>query len=161
LFIFYSDNGYAYGEHRNKAKNCLYEECIRVPMIISYPPMTKKAVVSQSFAAANIDAMATILDIAGVSPHDKINGKSLTPLLKNPTSSVRDEMLIEAYNNKILDKDYGIRTKQYTYIENATGEKELYDLIQDPYELINLASKPEYQTVVTTMSSKLAKMEVE
>lgn len=161
MVVFYSDNGYAYGEHRNKSKNCLYEECIRVPLIISYPPLTTKATVSQSFAAANIDVMATILDIAGVTPKNKINGVSLKPILENPTASVRDDFVIEVYNNKISGKDYGIRTKQYKYIENATGEKELYDLIQDPFELINLAGKPEYKTVVSTLSSKLAKMEVE
>jgi N-acetylglucosamine-6-sulfatase len=161
IFVFYSDNGYAYGEHRNKAKNCLYEECIHVPMIISYPKVTKKARISSDLTSANIDVMATLLDYAGVKPVKPINGRSLRPVLEGTGTAIRDAVLIEANNNQTNSKNYGIRTHQYKYIEDGTGETELYDLIQDPFELVNLTNDPAYISAKTDLSARLAKMKVE
>ncbi len=53
----------------------------------------------------------------------------------------------------------GLRTKRYTYVEYATGERELYDLRHDPYQLENLIGTPELDPVVeTTLRTQLAAM---
>jgi arylsulfatase A-like enzyme len=161
IFVFYSDNGYAYGEHRNRAKNCLYEECIHVPLIISFPKVTIGRKRSQSLTSANIDVMATLLDYAGVRLNKKIDGKSLRPILSGQKEIVRDAVLLEVYNNTLRGKSYGIRTKQYKYIENANGETELYDLVKDPYELVNVTSNASYALIKKELATKLAIMKHE
>lgn len=161
IFVFYSDNGYAYGEHRNKAKNCLYEECIHVPMIISYPKVTKTKATSSGLTSANIDVMATLLDFAGVESTRKIDGKSLRSVLSGQKNEIRDAVLIEANNNKTNSKNYGIRTKEYKYIEDGTGETELYDLTKDPYELENVTDDRIYAEIKKELAIRLSVMKLE
>lgn len=161
IFVYYSDNGHAYGEHRNKLKNCLYEECIHVPMIISYPKITTKAGTASGLTSANIDVMATVLDFAGAKPLRPINGKSLRSVLGDPKIAIRDAVLIEVNSNKLLQKNYGIRTKEYKYIEDGSGETELYDLTKDPYELLNLTNDPAFAQVKKELAARLAVMKLE
>lgn len=161
IFVFYSDNGYAYGEHRNKAKNCLYEECIHVPLIISFPRVTEDRKVSDGLTSANIDVTATLLDYAGVKTSKKIDGKSLRPILSAQKDGIRDAVLLEVNNNETASKNYGIRTKEYKYIENGTGETELYDLVKDPYELVNVTNIPAYAQAKKELHTKLSAMKLE
>lgn len=158
--IYYSDNGYAYGEHRDTSKNCLYEECARIPLIISYPKITTKPSVSQSFAT-NVDLTATILAITGVTPEAKINGKSLLPILSTPNKDLHEEILLEVNNNKTDKKDYAVRTKQYKFIERGSGETELYDMVQDPFELVNVRNQVGYQEIITRLEEKLVTLKSE
>ncbi len=155
--IFIGDNGFSWGEHRWSKKNCLYEECARVPLIISYPKLTKMASENSSFALS-IDIAPTIAQLAGIRIPVKVNGKSLAPLLTYPKSSVRSEFLLEAYNSKKGYKgiDYAIRTAEYKYAELSSGEKELYDLINDPFELQNQAANPAFSSTIRDLAGKLS-----
>lgn len=154
VIIFYSDNGYSYGEHKYVKKNCFYEECARTPMVISYPKLTTSAKISEEFAL-NIDLAPTIADLAGIRIPVKVNGKSLVPLLANPDANIRDVFLLEVRSGKENYTGNAIRTDQYKYTELNTGEKELYDLTNDPYELENKAANPEFVSIVQDLSARL------
>lgn len=160
--IFLGDNGFSWGEHRWSKKNCLYEECARVPLVISYPKLTKKAHENSSFVL-NIDIAPTIAQLAGVNIPVKVNGESLVPLLTDTAGSVRSEFLLEVYNSRKGYKniDYAIRTKAYKYTELSSSERELYDLTTDPYELVNQINNPTYAAIVKDLSVKLAELKVE
>jgi N-acetylglucosamine-6-sulfatase len=89
----------------------------------------------------------TFADLGGAKVPSFVDGRSLEPLLRaNPPASWRSAFLIEhrrsaeehPYVREIPKYDV-VRTSRYLYVEYpTTGEKELYDLKADPYELINV-----------------------
>lgn len=159
IIIFMSDNGYSFGDHRWTKKECSYDVCVAVDMIISYPKLTPNKKTSSEFAL-NIDLAPTILDLAGLAIPSSVNGKSLKPLLENPNTVIHDSFLIETYNNETKPKgeDYAIRSKEYMYNEMFNGERELYDLKKDPYELVNVAGSASYKNIIQQLSADIAAM---
>jgi N-acetylglucosamine-6-sulfatase len=160
VVIFYTDNGWSAGEHRHLQKRCFYEACIRTPFVISYPKLFPGGKTIDGFAL-NIDLAPTIAELAGVTIPVNINGRSLVPLLTGSTESVRDEILLEVQNQDQNFRGTGIRTKEYKYIELESGEKELYNLTLDPYELENQIKNPAYQSVIQDLAVKLAVIKAE
>jgi arylsulfatase A-like enzyme len=159
-FIFFtSDNGFEQGEHRiPRGKNRPYEESAHVPLFVRDPGVPVNAKTQK--LAINTDVAPTFADLAGLSfPAD---GRSLKPLLDSEEDvSWRSAILLEQLpvegssddgaNNeedgKAKSKAGGggrqgafeaIRTDDYKYVEYNNGEKELYDLKVDPYELDSL-----------------------
>lgn len=157
VIIFTSDNGYAWGEHRLTHKNCLYEECSRVPLVISYPPLTPTGSETQEFAL-NIDLAATILALTGVPlpENEKVDGKSLVPLLTDINAGVRDNFLLEVYSTgRTSPTSSALRTKQYKIIEYNNGAREFYDEVNDRYEEINAIDDPNYASIIQQLSPQL------
>ena len=146
LVIYTSDNGYSWGSHRWKPKECPYEECIRVPMIMRYPDLVMGAPRTDDRIVLNIDFAPTIADLAGVVPDTLINGTSVVPLLDNSATSWRTDFLNEHWNGKIPGNGLvkgKVNGATWKYIEyTTTGERELYDLDTDRYELTNRWNDP-------------------
>ncbi|MBV6432454.1 MAG: Multifunctional alkaline phosphatase superfamily protein PehA [Bryobacteraceae bacterium] len=140
VVIFTSDHGYFYGEHGlNYERRLAYEEAIRIPLLIRYPPAFRAGSRPEGFALS-IDIAPTALELAGV-PAPKAHGRPLTGELD------RDAFLIEYYSDtvfpRIRDMGYhAVRTRRWKYIhyERLEGMDELYDLQADPYELRNRGS---------------------
>ncbi len=160
MLIFLSDNGYTWGEHRMMdRKACPYEECIRVPLWIRAPGLAARR---DSSIVANIDLAPTIASWAGVTPVGLVNGKNLLPLLDNPSAPWRADLLIEHLKIGSQAPDMqGIRTTRYMYNELTTGERELYDLQTDPYQLVNVASVPANAVLVATLKARLTQLKLE
>jgi arylsulfatase A-like enzyme len=138
LVIFTSDNGFSNREHRWGGKQIPYEESIRVPMIVRLPGEIPPGTVSRALVS-NIDLAPTIADLAGAS--FSADGVSMRPLLIDPSSSVRDAVLLEHLRAVIPVPTYcGVRTSTFTFVHYVTGEEELYDLVRDPHQLRNVAS---------------------
>jgi N-acetylglucosamine-6-sulfatase len=138
LVIFTSDNGLSNGEHRWWGKQVPYEESIRVPMIVSLPGEIPANSVSDALVS-NVDLAPTIADFAGTSI--SADGVSMRPLLIDRSSSVRDSVLLEHVKRISPPPTYcGVRTSSFTFVHYVTGEEELYDLVQDPRQLENVAS---------------------
>jgi N-acetylglucosamine-6-sulfatase len=137
--VFTSDNGLLRGEHRLQRKSTPYEEAAGVPLVIRGPGVPRGTVRSQ--LVANNDFAPTFAAWAGVHAPDFVDGRSLTPLLRRePPDHWRTALLNEWYPEKRLNIPYywAIRTPSYAYVEWESGERELYDLRTDPYELRNL-----------------------
>src|SRR6185369_12367583 len=148
--VFLTDNGMTVGDHGfGISKNCPYEACIRVPYIF-YAPSLFPARVESRFAA-NIDLAPTFAELAGISYPDTVNGVSLVPLLKNePNVPWRTDLLFEHWPTEdgigsLIPEFYSVRNDQWKYVEYSTGEVELYDMVNDPYELQNVAGQKEYE----------------
>jgi N-acetylglucosamine-6-sulfatase len=160
VVIYLSDNGLTYGEHRlTGEKNCQFEECIKVPFVIYYPKLIKKPRVD-SHLVLNIDLAPTIADLAGIQLPPNVDGTSLVPLLDGTASTWRDTILFEHWRliegfGSIIPDFTGIRTGQWKYVEYVTGDTELYDLQNDPYEMNNLANSSEYTSVKADLAVKL------
>jgi N-acetylglucosamine-6-sulfatase len=152
IIVFYSDNGYSYGEHKFGGKNCYYEECSRVPFVISYPRLLQSEMKSDELVT-QLDLAPTIAELAGVEIPVPINGKSLVPLFSDPTANIRDSLLIEMRNNWY--EGYVIRKDDIKYVELSTNEKEFYDLAKDPYELVNQIKNPSYKSKIDELAAEL------
>jgi arylsulfatase A-like enzyme len=165
VFVFTSDNGFFFGEHGLTTERRLpYEESIRNPLIIRYPPVAR-AGSRPSGLALTVDLAPTLLELAGapVGPH--IQGRSLVALLRARPDDWRRSVLIEFYTYEnpfphLMDMDYrALRTERYKYIHwvRHPGLDELYDLEKDPFELRNLAADPSAAALRTQLRSELAR----
>src|SRR5439155_551801 len=86
LFVFTSDNGLAWGEHRQfNGKSCQYEECMRVPMVVRFDPLTGGTPsVDSVHPVLNIDLAPTAAEAAGLTDAPAIEGRSFLPVLSSP-----------------------------------------------------------------------------
>lgn len=160
LVFFLSDNGYLYGEHRVTGKRYPYEESMGVPFVVRYPPLVPEGQPFVSNALVqNVDIAATIAELAAI-PWGA-DGKSLVPLLSGQANSIRDGALLEhcqasTYPCRNLPSFNAVATADFKYVEYVTGERELYDLGADPYEIPNLAGQPEWADEQAQLASLLA-----
>lgn len=159
IVIYTSDQGFYLGEHGWFDKRFMYEESFRTPLIVKWPGVTNKKVVSNSMVQ-NLDYAETILDMAGVPIPSDMQGKSFVPVLKGmQKGNVHDALYYHFYENQEhkVAKHIGVRTDRYKLIyfyEN--NEWELYDLKKDKSEMNNLFGKPEYAKVQAMMKEQLA-----
>ena len=134
---FTSDNGWLAGVHRLKeGKDRVYEESAHVPLFVRGPGVLAGASVEE--LTLNTDFAPTFAELSGVE-FGGSDGRSLAPLLRGEEpGSWRTSVLLEGFVGK-GDRVYGaVRTKTHKYVEHENGEKELYDLANDPYELENV-----------------------
>ena len=164
VIVFTSDNGYFYGEHGLSVERRLaYEESIRMPLLMRYPPVVRAGTVRDEFAL-NIDLAPTLLELAGVSA-PIVDGRSLVPLLNGPGSDWRRSFLIEYYSDKVIPRvrqmGYkAVRTERWKYIHyyELDGMDELYDLTADPYEMKNIINQPEAGSTLEAMKRELERL---
>lgn len=171
--IFVSDNGFFFGEHRLLGGKFLaYEPATHVPFLIRGPGIRPGSETGE--LAANVDIAPTLLELARAEADKSIDGRSLVPYLEDSELRSRRPILFESFvetsdvegNGAISragdqsrarrgggatasllapPKDYaGIRLGPYKYIAWPSGEKELYDITRDPYELNNLVRIPNF-----------------
>lgn len=150
--IFYlSDNGKHYGEHRLDSKNTYFEEAVRVPFAIRYPPLIPSPY-SDNRVISNIDIAPTLYELAGLAIPEAVNGLSLVGLF-NPEIIWREGVLLEGWPPRGVYS--AIHTERYLYAETVDDIAELYDLELDPYELNNLAQDPAYQEIKDRLKTLL------
>ena len=105
---------------------------MKQPLVVRGPGIAPGTHVSQ--LTLNTDLYSTFSEIAGV-PEDR-DGRSLMPLLRDEALAWRNQVLLEKLTGGGATDFYGVRTDSgYKYVEYKNGEKELYDLQADPYEL--------------------------
>lgn len=153
VIVFTSDNGLAFGEHRWDRKSCPYEECIRVPLLVRLPGLAHR--VEPALVSA-VDLAPTILDLAGVRADGPLDGASLVPLLRGGPPPPQ-EVFLEFAGDPRVPAWRALRRPGWMYVELATGERELYDLRRDPFELVNLARDPDRADIVVDMADALAR----
>jgi len=138
VIIYTSDNGYEYGDHRLVGKISVYEGSIKVPLVMKGLgiPMNE----TRSELVNNLDVVASIEEIAGVTPGIVADGRSLIPVLLDGRAPWRSAILIEGGAKRYS----AVRTATRKYVHYVDGFEELYDLVTDPYELENKAHDPGY-----------------
>jgi hypothetical protein len=160
--VYTSDNGYHLGQHRFMgSKFRVYEEDIRVPLVISGPGVEAGATREQ--LAVNIDLVPTMVRWAGATSDRVMDGQSLMPLLREggENQNWRTDFLVELYHHLPPDQDgdviKAIRTEHEVYVEYASGFRELYDLRTDPYQLQNVYATAD-PAHVANLSARLAEL---
>lgn len=165
VLVFASDNGYFNGEHGLSVERRLaYEESIRIPLLVRYPPLVKPGTSIEPFALG-IDLAPTLLDLAGVASEPPLHGRSLVPLLCGEQVPWRKSFLIEYFTDRVFPRVrnmgyQAVRTGRYKYIRytELPGMEELYDLQADPYELRNLARDSVSGETLQSMQGELDRL---
>jgi arylsulfatase A-like enzyme len=163
VFVYTSDNGHFWGEHRFfYGKNYPYEESIRIPLLIRYPRMIAAARVDDR-AVLNIDIAPTLAELAGVPIPSAVDGASMVPLLRGEDGPWRTDFVVELWGTEGevvgLPTYAGVRSDDYLYVAYPSATTtELYDLVSDPNQLTNVAGDSAYQPTATAMAERLAEL---
>lgn len=158
LVIYVSDNGYSLGSHRNRWKDCAYEECIHLPLLIRWPGHASEGEIEA--LTGSIDIAPTIAEAAGIEPPVPVDGQSLVPLLEGEQGfRERPILLRHVKYPRVAPSFWGVRTERWTYvIYERTGERELFDNPADPAQLRNLAGLPQYAAVEERLERTIAEL---
>lgn len=169
FILFTSDNGFFFGEHwLSQERRLPYEESVRQPILIRYPPLATQGETLDDLAMS-IDIAPTVLDVGSATIGKHIQGRSLLPLLRGERAGWRESVLIEFYTHEnprpwLMDMDYrAVRTDRYKLIHwmQHPDERELYDLVEDPYEMNNLIADPAMQGLASDLEDELANLVLE
>jgi N-acetylglucosamine-6-sulfatase len=167
LIIFTTDNGFAIGEHGRVDKRTAYEESLRLPLLVRYPPLAKAGTVVKEMVLS-LDYAPTILDICGAKTLPDADGRSFKPLMEGNAAGWRSAFFYQ-YNYEeqfpYTPNVRAVRTADWKYIHYPHGDgkadrhtAELYDLRTDPLEMKNLAAEPAHAGRVKEMADQLEKL---
>jgi arylsulfatase A-like enzyme len=177
FIVFTSDNGFHFGQHRLLiGKQTPYEEDIHVPLVIRGPGVPARHAVPH--LTVETDLAPTFAGWASVIPPGFVDGRSLEPLLNKhlpplsewrqgvliehapgpePFMSRFEEMLFQVNGKSKLTAYKAVRSNRYLYVQYTSGERELYDLRNDPDELHNLVGQAE-PNLVKRLSSWMGQL---
>ena len=154
IILLTGDHGYQLGEHGLWAKQTLFEGATHVPLIVAAPgvkPGVCKGLVEQ------VDIYPTLAGLAGLTPPSTVQGRTLQPLLQDPSGKGREVV----FSTMLAPKGiigHSVRTDRFRYIEWDEGRagQQLYDYQSDPDELDNLAARPKQAERIARMKARLA-----
>jgi len=160
VIILMGDNGYFLGERQFAGKWLMYDNSIRVPLIVYDPRHSQKNQVDEM--VLNIDVPSTIVDLAEVDLPPSWQGKSLMPLVNQEVNTIeRDTVLIEhLWDFEHIPPSEGVRTEEWKYFRYVNDKtlEELYHLKNDPQEKNNLIGDEKYTSVVKALKEKLEEL---
>jgi N-acetylglucosamine-6-sulfatase len=166
LIVVTGDHGYFYGEHGLSVERRLaYEESIRIPLVMRYPPLIKGGSTPEAIALT-LDFAPTFVELAGRPIPSHYQGRSLAPLMKGTTpDDWRTSFLIEYFSDTVFPRinqmGYkAIRNDRWKYIHYLEQQDadELYDLQNDKHELKNLIRDPAAARTLKTLQSELQEL---
>jgi arylsulfatase A-like enzyme len=170
ILAFSSDHGDMHGSQGVYKKQWPWDECIKVPFLLSYPKVIEPGTVFR-FPINAVDVMPTLLGLAGADIPETVEGVDLSPFIRgekddppesvmfmNPCSfeigDARGEDQYPTFRGKQLQYR-GVRTNRYTYVRTIEGPWLLYDNRADPYQMDNLIDKPELKAVQDRLEAML------
>jgi len=159
VVLYTGDNGFFLGEHHFFDKRLMYEESIRVPLLVKYPKMVKPGTINEGMVL-NVDSAPTILALAGAPIPETMDGENFKPLLRGKETLWREDFLYEYYEYPavhMVRKNRGVRTKRWKYIHyfEEPQEFELFDLKNDPHEMHNLINDPAYKDILERLKARM------
>lgn len=166
VVIFCSDNGFFMGEHRFGDKRLMWEESIRIPLLVRYPKIIDPGS-RPGQMVLNLDLAPTILDWAQIDVPKHMDGRSMRPLFARKQPDWRDAFLYEYFQESYAPgfvTAVGVRTDHAKYIHYPCVENdidELYDLRQDPGEMENLFTEPGSENLLKRMKQHLMRLQKE
>ena len=164
LVVYTSDQGFFLGEHGWFDKRFMYEESLRMPLVMRLPGRVAAGAVNADIVS-NLDFAPTFLDAAGRGKPAPMQGMSFWPLLLGRTlAGWRDSFYYHYYEYPAVHqakRHYGVRTKRYKLIRfyHDIDAWELYDLEKDPLELRNVHGEPAYAGVGRALEAELRRLQ--
>jgi len=164
LVVYTSDQGFFLGEHGWFDKRFMYEEALRMPLVMRLPGRIPPGSVNKDMVT-NLDLGPTFLDCAGLQMPASMQGKSFLPLLLGRTVGGWSKSIYYHYYeypaDHMVKRHYGVRTGRYKLIHfyHDIDAWELYDLEKDPRELLNIYDDPAYAGVRRELEEELARLQ--
>ena len=179
VVVYTSDQGFFLGDHGWFDKRFMYEESLRMPFVVRYPPLITPDSSSDAIVL-NLDVAQTLLELAGVEPTAPMQGRSLVPLLRGETpADWRTSMYYRYWMH--LDGSHGVwahrgvRTRRHKLVhyygegldqpgagdDPRPEEWELFDLESDPFELHSLHDDPAHAALLADLRSELSRLSAE
>jgi arylsulfatase A-like enzyme len=126
----------------------LYDEPVRVPMIVSWKGVTPQYI-DQKHLVSGLDIVPTLCDYAGINCPDSMRGVSLRPVIESPDKPGRDHLVCQLHINP-EEEGRMLRTQRYKYVLFSMGARPemLFDLESDPAEVHNLVYEQDYREVL-------------
>lgn len=153
IIVLWSDHGYRVGEKGTFAKHALWEEATHAPLMFAGPGIRQGKKVDAPVELLSI--YPTLLDLAGLPPNNRNEGRSLAPLLAGkPQRGEYFALTTYGRNNN------SVRTKDFRYTRYEDGGEELYDHRNDPHEWNNLANNRSYQKTKARLQKLLPQVNV-
>ena len=162
VVIYSSDQGFYIGDHGWYDKRWMYDESLKMPLIVKWPGVTKPGSYNEDLVQ-NLDYAETFLELAGAAVPDDMQGESLVPLLKGQhPGDWRKSIYYHYYEYPsvhMVPRHYGVRTQTHKLMRfYQFDEWEFYDLVADPDELTNQYENPEYQSKIAEMKTELKRL---
>lgn len=160
VILFCSDHGDGAAAHRWNQKWALFEECINVPLVVKAPKGQGATGVSNDEALSNIglDIYATLCDYAGVElDPERYRGRSLRPVVEGRQQTLHDEVFVETLLSGVGIPGWSVVSPRYKYVFYQWGRNReaLYDLENDPGEMVNLAVDRRYAGELARLRRKM------
>jgi arylsulfatase A-like enzyme len=164
VVIYTSDQGFFLGDHGWFDKRFMYEESLRMPLVVRYPGQAESGSVNENIVS-NLDFAPTFLELAGVKVPSDMQGRSIKNLLLNEDVEEWRQSLYYHYYEypavHMVKRHYGVRTPRYKLIHfyYDIDSWELYDLEKDPNELNNLYEDPACADVVAELKTEIKRLQ--
>ena len=155
LILFTSDNGFFHGEHRvANGKVLWYEPSIHLPLLMRWTGnKSLPKGVHRSQLAMNVDDAETILDATGANPGRTEDGVSLLPFWRDAGKEIGRDLLLDNSPGAAPLRRHSHAALQVRGVRN--GDRELYDLRKDPYELQSQHANPAYDALKASLATRL------
>jgi arylsulfatase A-like enzyme len=167
IVIYASDQGFFLGEHGWFDKRWIFEESIRTPCLVRWPGVTPPGSTSRDLVSV-LDFAETFLDVAGAKIPERMQGRSLVPILKGQRpADWRTSFYYQYYEYPRPHRvrpHYGVVTDRYKLVQfYGTGEDytELFDLQEDPQELHDIYNDATYAKTRAELTTELARLRKE
>jgi arylsulfatase A-like enzyme len=149
IIVFWSDNGWHFGEKQHLHKMTLWARSTRLPFIVVAPGVTHEGT-RTSRPVSFVDLFPTLNALCELPQPEGLEGASLVPLLKDPDRTWERPALVT-----YLLGNHAVCNERWRYIRYADGGQELYDHQKDPNEWANLAGRPEFASVKVDLAKWL------
>jgi arylsulfatase A-like enzyme len=162
IVIYTSDQGFFLGDHGLFDKRFMYEESLRMPFLIRWPAVIKAGSRSDAITL-NVDFAPTFLDAAGLIIGGDMQGRSLMGVLRGRTPADWRTSMYYRYYHDPGDHNtrahYGVRTGTHKLIYFWKKDQwELFDLVNDPFELHNLYDQPGHEKLTAMLKAELLRV---
>jgi choline-sulfatase len=160
IVIYTTDHGEDLGEHGLWWKNCMYDCAAQVPLVMRHPARWSGAQ-RRAGACSHLDLVQTLAELAGAETPGDWDGDSMCRWLDDPDSDWKDRAVSEYYAHNIASGFAMIREGRMKYVYHTPpdaerpAERELYDLVKDPGEFVNLAARPEHRERIAQLHRSL------
>lgn len=164
IIIYTSDQGFFLGDHGWFDKRFMYEESLRLPLVVRYPKRIEAGSVNDKIVS-NLDFAPTFLELAGAEIPTEMQGHSLKNLLLDEDVKEWRKSLYYHYYEypavHMAKRHYGVRTEQYKLLHfyYDIDAWELYDLEIDPNEINNIYDDPAYAEVASELKTELKRLQ--
>jgi arylsulfatase A-like enzyme len=166
IVVYTSDQGFYLGEHGWFDKRFMYEQSLRTPLVVRWPGVIRPGSVADRIVS-NVDFAETFLEAAGIAVPDDMQGRSLLPIFRGEAPGDWRKSFYYHYYEGVerehhVHKHEGVTTGQAKLIHYyPIDEWEMFDLVRDPNEMVNIYGRPEQAQLQQELKAELARLKAE